>query len=80
MAGLQRLHEIAHRWRGDLLAVELENRRLLVDFVQSGIDEHGNLIQHSQYQLDLLRCLDCPRFNTKDCQNCKEVSARSDTA
>lgn len=80
MAGLQRLYEIAHRWRGDLLAVDPENRSLLVDFVLSGIDEHGNLIEPSQYQIDLLRCLDCPRFNTKDCRNCKEVSARSDNA
>jgi hypothetical protein len=81
MSGLQRLYEIAHRWRGDLLAVDPDNRALLVDFVRSGIDEEGGLIEHSDYQHDILHCLDCPRFNTKDCLNCKELqAARSDTA
>ena len=81
MSGLQRLYEIAHRWRGDLLAVDPDNRALLVDFVGSGIDEEGGLIDHTPYQHDILHCLDCPRFNTKDCLNCKELQAvRSDTA
>jgi hypothetical protein len=78
MSNLQRLHEIAHRWRGDLLAVDLANRRLLVEYVANGVTEEGQLIEHADHQIDLLRCVDCPRFNTTACKDCREVSARTD--
>ena len=79
MSNLRRLHEIAHRWRGDLLAVDPANRRLLVEYVANGVTEEGQLIEHADYQMDLLRCADCPRFNTPACNDCREVSARDDT-
>jgi hypothetical protein len=78
MSNLQRLHEIAHRWRGDLLAIDPANRRLLVEYVANGVTEEGQLIEHAEHQRDLLRCVDCPRLGTDDCDNCREVSARSE--
>ena len=69
-----RLHELAHTISADVQLVvnRPEHRLNLLQYVLSGFDQNGMAIVHSQHQIDMLRCLDCPK-DASECPTCKEV-------
>jgi hypothetical protein len=73
-----RLFEVAHSVSSTVqLTVPAEYRLLLLQYVLSGFDQLGQPIVHSQYQSDMLKCLDCPR-PPEACKDCTEIQRFGD--
>ena len=68
---MMRCYEIAHMVNAMLRRVDVttENRILILDYVRSGYDEDGNLIERSEHSDKVLRCVDCPDKD-KLCNTC----------
>jgi hypothetical protein len=68
-----RCHEIIHQFDFLLASVQQEDRVILLDYLASGYDKNGKLIQRSDRFIEEIYCIDCP--NKRDsCNDCDLVS------